>query len=164
MYGNIKDLVGQKYGRLTVIKFNGSVKYCAIWECKCDCGNSVNVRAKDLRSGNTKSCGCYAKEIHTKVGKENFKKAEIIEHVNIPLLLNPKLRVTNKSGVTGVWWETTKQLWASEIWFQCKRYKLGRYDKFDDAVKARKRAEEKLHGDFLKWYFEEYKKENMMKS
>jgi len=58
----IIDLTGQKYQRLTVIKFVELSKYGAIWECKCDCGNIKNVKSGDLRSGNTNSCGCYMKD------------------------------------------------------------------------------------------------------
>jgi hypothetical protein len=58
----IIDLTGQKYQRLTVIKFVELIKYGAVWECKCDCGNIKNVRSGDLRSGNTNSCGCYMKD------------------------------------------------------------------------------------------------------
>ena len=58
----IIDLTGQKYQRLTAIKFVELSKYGAIWECKCDCGNIKNVRSGDLRSGNTNSCGCYMKD------------------------------------------------------------------------------------------------------
>ncbi len=28
------------------------------WLCQCTCGNTKVARANDLRSGNTKSCGC----------------------------------------------------------------------------------------------------------
>lgn len=35
-----------------------------MWNCVCDCGNRVTVRAENLRTGNTTSCGCYAKENH----------------------------------------------------------------------------------------------------
>lgn len=31
--------------------------------CQCDCGNIVTVKALNLYSGNTKSCGCLAKEL-----------------------------------------------------------------------------------------------------
>ena len=60
---NLKDLVGQKFGLLTVIAKdktektpNGSTKI--YWKCKCDCGNEIIVRGNSLQSGNTKSCGC----------------------------------------------------------------------------------------------------------
>jgi hypothetical protein len=67
------DITGQRFGRLIALEYshtdNGKK---AVWLCKCNCGNICSVRAKDLRSGNTKSCGCYAvdvaKEVNTKHG------------------------------------------------------------------------------------------------
>ena len=57
------DLTGQKFGRLTVIKNAGRDKYRqAVWLCECDCGNTSVVNGGDLRSGNTKSCGCLNRE------------------------------------------------------------------------------------------------------
>ena len=56
------NLSGKKFGRLLVIKkadtLNGHVR----WHCKCDCGNECVVHGSALRSGNTKSCGCYRTE------------------------------------------------------------------------------------------------------
>ena len=62
---NAKDLTGQRFGRLTVIKRNGTNQHRrAIWRCKCDCGKYKDVCAAELLSGNTKSCGCWFKEKH----------------------------------------------------------------------------------------------------
>lgn len=59
----IKDLTGQKFGRLTVINQDIRVKgHEAYWNCICDCGNKVIVSGYQLRTGRTKSCGCYNKE------------------------------------------------------------------------------------------------------
>lgn len=38
-----------------------------IWESDCECGNTVSVKGIHLRSGHTKSCGCYKSEIETQV-------------------------------------------------------------------------------------------------
>lgn len=32
------------------------------WRCQCDCGNKIIISSCNLRTGNTKSCGCYRKE------------------------------------------------------------------------------------------------------
>lgn len=57
------DLTGQRFGKLTALKNVGVDKHGnAIWLCRCDCGNESNFTTKDLRSGNSKSCGCYLKE------------------------------------------------------------------------------------------------------
>lgn len=62
--GKIKDLTGMKFGRLTVIKMFGKNSNGKItWLCKCDCGNECVVIGNSLKTGNTKSCGCFRKEI-----------------------------------------------------------------------------------------------------
>lgn len=63
--GKIKDMTGKKIGRLTVIKYVYTDKRNnAVWQCKCECGNIVEVRGDTLRSGNTKSCGCLCTTHH----------------------------------------------------------------------------------------------------
>lgn len=58
----MKDIKGQRFGRLTAIEMVGVDKSrCAMWLCKCDCGTEKIVRGKNLRSGETKSCGCTRK-------------------------------------------------------------------------------------------------------
>lgn len=53
-----KDLIGKRFGRLTVIKRIGNNGKQAIWLCECDCGNEINVTTNHLTTGNTQSCGC----------------------------------------------------------------------------------------------------------
>lgn len=52
------DLIGDRYGRLVVIKELDKVKNSRMFLCKCDCGNEKVVRMNQLRTGKTKSCGC----------------------------------------------------------------------------------------------------------
>ena len=55
----IKEEIGNKYHRLTVVKKVGTAKgRQVLWECVCDCGNKVIVFGTYLRNGHTKSCGC----------------------------------------------------------------------------------------------------------
>lgn len=59
----VKNEIGNTYGYLTVIERAENTKEGrARWLCKCKCGKTVVVLGKHLRSGNTKSCGCYQKE------------------------------------------------------------------------------------------------------
>lgn len=60
--GKVKDITGQKFGRLTVIKFLRIENHKAIWLCKCECGNLKEIATGALTSGNTKSCGCLNHE------------------------------------------------------------------------------------------------------
>lgn len=59
----IKDLTGQKFGRLTVIRHIYVQKRpYSRWLCKCDCGNEVIVLTADLNRGHSRSCGCATRE------------------------------------------------------------------------------------------------------
>ena len=61
---NVADFIGMKFGRLTVIGSSDIVyRNRTFFSCKCDCGNAVSVRVNALRSGNTKSCGCFKTEV-----------------------------------------------------------------------------------------------------
>lgn len=58
------DMVGEVYGRLTVVRKNGKNKGGNIlWLCLCDCGDYSTIVGYSLRRGLTKSCGCLAKEV-----------------------------------------------------------------------------------------------------
>ena len=74
------NLSGQRFGRLTALsrevheKPSGQ-KYSA-WLCLCDCGLKQIVRLGDLRSGNTKSCGCTPAKprlTHGKTGSRTYR-------------------------------------------------------------------------------------------
>lgn len=54
----MRDLTGQRFGRLVVCRFSRRASGSVIWRCNCDCGNSPEVRASSLTSGRTRSCGC----------------------------------------------------------------------------------------------------------
>lgn len=56
--GNHTDLLGKRFGKLTVVGYSHSKKWKPQWKCVCDCGNEVVVAAECLRAGKTKSCGC----------------------------------------------------------------------------------------------------------
>lgn len=63
----VKDERRAKYGRLTVIDREGSNKDRHVsWLCQCECGENVIVLGKNLRNGDTKSCGCLMREINRK--------------------------------------------------------------------------------------------------
>ena len=66
------DLVGQKFGRLTVVRpdvVRGKFK----WICQCDCGKVLSVYENSLKRGNTKSCGCAKIERVAEMGRSKLK-------------------------------------------------------------------------------------------
>jgi len=53
------NLKGHKYGRLLVVR---PANRKGFWVCKCDCGDEATVSGNAIRTGNTKSCGCFRRE------------------------------------------------------------------------------------------------------
>lgn len=67
------DLIGQRFGRLTVVEYVGMRGNNSFWHCVCDCGNKVDVSSGKLRSGWTQSCGCLHKELLSLRNKSHGK-------------------------------------------------------------------------------------------
>ena len=52
------DITGQIFGHLTALRIVGKQHRASVWQCGCSCGNVVNVKLGNLRTSNTRSCGC----------------------------------------------------------------------------------------------------------
>ena len=62
------DIKEKKFGRLKVIYLVGRTKDGRIlWHCRCSCGKSKDILSWSLRSGNSRSCGCFV-ESHGMTG------------------------------------------------------------------------------------------------
>lgn len=69
-------MIGRKFMRLTVIAIGRiDASNHRYWKCLCDCGEITEVEGGNLRSGHTRSCGCYSKEVHLKHGATIGNKA-----------------------------------------------------------------------------------------
>ena len=75
----------------------------------------------------------------------NLRLASVSEN-----LCNSKIRMDNTSGVKGVSWSKKSNKWYAYITKDQKMVSLGRYLDFNDAVAARVRGEERLHGKFAR--------------
>lgn len=136
------DLVGQQFGKLTVLSPAENIGSRTAWLCQCDCGKETVVKADRLRSRHTISCGCVHEE---SIGT----RLTYIDGTCVEMLRAKKVRKNNTSGVTGVEWKEKRGVWRASICFQGERRYLGSYRRFEDAVEARKEAEARLHDSFL---------------
>lgn len=223
-------MTGQKIGRLTVIERCGSTKNNkALWLCKCECGGETKATTGDLRSGNTKSCGCLQKETTSDVKKqynrydltndygigydsnnnefyfdlEDYEKIKKhywyvdnrknygyvycktsnlilhrfvmdcndedleVDHIchnradcrkaylRIVTSSQNNMNRTPKNETSGISYHTRDNKWQAYITKDYKDIHLGYFDNKEDAIRARKQAEEK--------YFGEYSYDNSMK-
>lgn len=73
MAGVAKDMTGKRFGRLTVLARDPSVRRHrgAFWRCKCDCGNETVAPTGHLNAGQRISCGCAMAESKTIHGKSH---------------------------------------------------------------------------------------------
>lgn len=65
------DLTGQTFGRLLVIRYSHTRKtpsgqHKLQWLCRCRCGQEIVTASQNLKSGETRSCGCLKLEMATK--------------------------------------------------------------------------------------------------
>ena len=122
------------------------------------------------------SSGLYQnKRMHRVIMNIQNDNKQLVDHINRNRLdnrknnlrivdsqhnsFNQKLRSTNTSGVTGVTWWKRDQNWTAQIRYNYKNHRLGYFDNFEDAVKARLQAEIKYFGkDFApqRHLFERY--------
>lgn len=64
---SFRDLTGQRFGKLKVIKFLEMIDHKSTFLCLCDCGREKIVFGKELSSGHTKSCGCLVSNGENKI-------------------------------------------------------------------------------------------------
>ena len=131
------DLTGQQFGQLTVLAPAENIGSMTAWRCRCSCGKEAVVSTAHLRSGWTTSCGCKP-------------KGTFVDGTFVELIQSKTVRRNNTSGVTGVEWRPDVNRWQASICFKGVRRYLGVYGKFEDAVRARKEAEEDLFETFLR--------------
>ena len=140
------DLTGQRFGKLTALRPAENISGRTAWVCRCDCGREAVIRTDDLLRGRTKTCGCQLSDaINLARSKLTYVDGTCLERLQAKTV-----QKNNTSGVTGVEWLPHRQKWKASIYFKKKCYNLGSYNKFEDAVKARKQAEEDLHDSFLR--------------
>ena len=135
------DIAGQRFHRLVAVKPlpKRDARYSVIWLCRCDCGNEVELPYNTLVYSNVQSCGCRKKE-------HNAELKDKLTHVagtSLDILKSTKVPENNTSGAKGVYW--IRGRWVAKIVFQKKAYYLGTFDKFEEAVAARKQAEDMIN-------------------
>lgn len=149
-----RDLSGQKFGLLTAMyptehrDHRGSV----LWHCVCECGNEIDVSAGALLDGNNRSCGC----LKDKNQKQIAQRRHLVDGTCVEVLEKRKKRRDNESGFRGVFYLKNSNRYRVDIGFKGKRYYVGLFEDYDEAVQARLEAENLIHNSFIniwkKWY------------
>ncbi|MEZ3464690.1 MAG: hypothetical protein K1W23_21535 [Lachnospiraceae bacterium] len=144
------DITGKISGRLKALeptgerdKDNGSV----IWKCECECGNIAFVSVSDFSRKQVRSCGCLLQDSRSQNGAkaaQHIKDNFCTDSTNIVAIKEKKMLKNNTSGIRGVFWSSKEQKWIAQIEFKGKNYRLGVFEKKEDAAEARKMAENEM--------------------
>lgn len=153
-----QDLRGQKFHSLTVIERVGEWRGTkTLWRVRCDlCGEESVIDHHHL--GQTKSCACTrTKNIISghNINAQLHAGGSYLSAMSDSRALNKN----NTSGVRGVSARTDQNgntVYRAYITYKGKQYSLGLHSTLESAIDARKSAEQKIYGDYTKWYAEHY--------
>ena len=139
--GKAANLTRRRFGRLVAIEplpeREGS-GHSVLWRCQCDCGREIRAPANQLLRGSYKSCGCMRAE-------QLIESNLYIDNTSLKKVLSDTVRKDNTSGCPGVFRKRDK--WSARIQYKGKIYSLGCYERLEDAVCARKKAENWVKDD-----------------
>ena len=146
-----ENLIGRRFGKLEVIgrsdkRGSRGARTVPLWECRCDCGNITYKATDTLTNPDLSMCNECAGKYATEKARA---KAGFVDGTQISRITSNKLIATNTSGARGVYLERKTGKWRARLRFKGKTYNFGTYANFDDAVKARKEAEQLIYGEFL---------------
>lgn len=157
-----QDYQGKEYGELTIddIVLGPAQKGKRILKtplalCTCCCGrNDVKIPLKRILEGGALTCG-HNTDKNFKMGHDIVDQASVAGTNVLSIRPTRKINKNNITGVKGVS-QRPDGRYRAYINFRRKQYHLGLYDDIKLAAEARKAAEEKIYGNFLEWYAQEY--------
>ncbi len=137
-----EDLTNREFGWLKVIGSEKNSSNHTVWKCQCRCENVKFVEGKNLRSGAVQSCGCMRKETGKKI--KDSLEPYCVGGTYVPSISeNRKINRNNTSGVKGVSYRKGRGKWRAYIKIKRKDISLRNFNTKEEAIVARKAAEEK---------------------
>jgi len=145
------DLAGRVFGRLTVLgrsekRSPRGKRTTPLWECRCECGTITYKATDTLKNPDLSMCKTCADKRHAKAARDC---AGYVAGTQISKIQDMKPNAANTSGCRGVYYDRRTNRYRARLTFQGKIMSFGSYERFEDAVKARQRAEEEIFGKFL---------------
>lgn len=136
-------IVGRRYGKLVVKEQIDKNNYLVL----CDCGNTEIRTYKSLNQNATgnQMCRSCGQQLRSKAASATFDNGTQPSKIKLD---KPPSKV-NKSGITGVNWDKSRNKWQASIRFKGHKYNLGRFANIQDAIDARKKAEKEIFGAYI---------------
>ena len=148
----LRNLAGERVGHLTVLE--RSDRYASrgkrkvqLWKCLCDCGN-ITYKPTDMLTDSSLSM-CSACSSSQQTAARARECAGYVEGTQLSRIQTPAQESANATGVRGVYYEANTQKYRARLKFRGQMYNLGSYPTLEEAVQARRVAEEDIYGNFL---------------
>lgn len=131
----IRSLVGEQFGRWTVVSFAGGKRYEIAWHCRCECGTERKVLVRSLKNGVSRSCGClhddYAASLRTH-GMTRTREYKIWQGM-VQRCTNPNSTFFSRYGGRGIgvcrqWLDSFEAFFGDMGKAPTKRHTLDRID------------------------------------
>lgn len=148
------DLTGQVFGRLTVLgrsdkRMARGKRTVPMWRCRCECGAIVDKARDILTNDDVSMCLDCAQKYTAAIAR---KSAGFVGGTQVTKLRDMSPNAANTSGVRGVYYEKRTNTWRARLKFKGRIMSFGSYARFEDAVLARRAAEQEYFGGFLEEY------------
>ena len=146
-----ENLIGRRFGKLEVIgrsdkRGSRGARTVPLWECRCECGAICYKATDTLTNPEISMCNDCVGKYATEKARA---KAGFVDGTQISKITSTKLISTNTSGCRGVYFDKRTGKYRARLKFKGKIMSFGSYKNFEDAVKARKDAEQRIYGEFL---------------
>ena len=146
-----ENLIGRRFGKLEVIgrsdkRGSRGARTVPLWECRCECGAICYKATDTLTNPELSMCNDCVGKYATKKARA---KAGFVDGTQISRITSTNLISTNTSGCRGVYFDKRTGKYRARLKFKGKIMSFGSYKSFEDAVKARKEAEQLIYGEFL---------------
>lgn len=146
-----EDLTHRTFGKLYVLGLSdkrgsrGKVSR-PLWECRCECGAITYKYADVLKNDDISMCADCAAKYASEKARQG---AGFVDGTQVSKIRNMTLTSANQSGVRGVTYEKSSNRWRARLCFKGKDMSFGSFERFEDAVAARRAAEKEIFGAFL---------------
>ena len=151
------DLTGQTFGRLTVLERAGRIGTNAAWRCRCECGKEIVVASNNLKRGMIRSCGCLQSEMgHKRIVQMRAKALRDGTNMNIA-----SKKTKSPFGVRGISRSSSKSKpFEAKLFFRGKVVFRKTFATLEEAIEARKEAEEIYYNPLIEKWRRETPREN----
>lgn len=149
------EVIGKEVNGIEVLRLSGRDEKSRLYvDVVCPrCGKEFTTMLSNVKKGigSCKDCRKGNLEEGHKIARDAWVDGTSI------LAIMPD-RALNKNSTTGYKGVNRRKdgKYRAYIYFKRKQYHLGVYDKMEQAIEARRIAEEKIFGDFLEWYAEKF--------